>query len=46
MPDVRERILALQAMPVGNTPDQMRRMIESDTERWAPVIRAAKISID
>ena len=46
MTDVRERILAMQAIPVGNTPDQMRRVIEADTERWAPVIRAAKISID
>jgi tripartite-type tricarboxylate transporter receptor subunit TctC len=46
MPEVRERILALQAIPVGNTPDQMRRVIQSDTERWEPVIRAAKISID
>jgi tripartite-type tricarboxylate transporter receptor subunit TctC len=46
MPDVRERILALQAIPVGNTPEQMRRVIQSDTERWAPVIRAARISID
>jgi tripartite-type tricarboxylate transporter receptor subunit TctC len=46
MTDVRERILAMQAIPVGNTPDQMRRVIEADTKRWAPVIRAAKISID
>jgi tripartite-type tricarboxylate transporter receptor subunit TctC len=46
MPDVRERILGLQAIPVGNTPDQMRRVIQSDTERWEPVIRAARISID
>jgi tripartite-type tricarboxylate transporter receptor subunit TctC len=46
MPEVRERILAMQALPVGNTPDQMRRVIEADTERWAPVIRAAKIGID
>jgi tripartite-type tricarboxylate transporter receptor subunit TctC len=46
MPEVRERILGLKAIPVGNTPDQMRRVIQNDTERWAPVIRAAKISID
>jgi tripartite-type tricarboxylate transporter receptor subunit TctC len=46
MRDARERILAMQAIPVGNTPDQMRRVIEADTERWAPVIRAAKITLD
>jgi tripartite-type tricarboxylate transporter receptor subunit TctC len=46
MRDARERILAMQAVPVGKTPDQMRRIIEADTERWAPVIRAAKITLD
>jgi tripartite-type tricarboxylate transporter receptor subunit TctC len=46
MPDVRERILALQSEPVGNTPDGMRTMIRNDTDRWAPVIRAASISLD
>jgi len=46
MPEVRERILGLKAIPVGNTPDQMRHVIQNDTERWQPVIRAAKISID
>jgi tripartite-type tricarboxylate transporter receptor subunit TctC len=46
MPEVRERIIGLQAIPVGNTPDQMRRVIQNDTEHWVPVIRAAKISID
>jgi tripartite-type tricarboxylate transporter receptor subunit TctC len=46
MPDVRERILALQSEPVGNTPESMRAMIRNDTDRWAPVIRAASISLD
>jgi tripartite-type tricarboxylate transporter receptor subunit TctC len=46
VPDVRGRLLGLQAVPVGNTPDQMRQVIQTDTERWAPVIRAAKITID
>jgi tripartite-type tricarboxylate transporter receptor subunit TctC len=46
MPDVRERILTLQAEPVGNTPEGMRTMIRNDTDRWMPVIRAAHISLD
>jgi hypothetical protein len=40
------RILALEAEPIGSTPKQMREMIELSTETWAPVIEAAKISID
>lgn len=45
-PDVRQRIVAMQATPLGNSPDQMRIMIQKDTDRWAPVIRTAKISLD
>jgi tripartite-type tricarboxylate transporter receptor subunit TctC len=44
--EVRERLLTMKAEPVGNTPEQMRAMIQRDTDRWAPVISAAKISID
>jgi tripartite-type tricarboxylate transporter receptor subunit TctC len=45
-PDLRARILALQAEPLGGTPDEMREMIRRSTEHWAPVIEAAKIRID
>ncbi|MFL6804505.1 MAG: Bug family tripartite tricarboxylate transporter substrate binding protein [Xanthobacteraceae bacterium] len=46
MSDVRERLLALQAIPVGSTPDQMQAAIQKDIDRWAPVIRAATISVN
>jgi tripartite-type tricarboxylate transporter receptor subunit TctC len=45
-PDMHARILALEADPVASTPQQMRQMIDQSTETWAPVIEAAKISID
>jgi tripartite-type tricarboxylate transporter receptor subunit TctC len=45
-PDMHARILALEADPIGSTPQQMRQMIDQSTETWAPVIDAAKISID
>lgn len=45
-PDVRSRLAALQAEPVGNTPEQMAEVIRQDTERWSGVIRAANIRID
>lgn len=44
--DLRARILALQAEPLGNTPDEMRAMIRASTQHWTPVIENAKIVID
>jgi tripartite-type tricarboxylate transporter receptor subunit TctC len=45
-PDLRARILALQAEPLGGTPDEMRAMIRASASHWTPVIEDAKISID
>ena len=44
--DLRKRILALEAEPLGSTPDQMREMIGASLTHWSPVIQAAKITID
>jgi tripartite-type tricarboxylate transporter receptor subunit TctC len=45
-PDMKERILKLEAQPLGSTPEQMRDMIRQSLEIWGPVVEAAKISID
>ena len=47
-PDLRARILALEADPLGNTPEQMRDMIRISLETWGPVIdgREDHASID
>ena len=45
-PDLRARILALEAEPLGSTPDEMREMIRVSEQLWSPVITAAKITID
>jgi len=45
-PDMHARILALEADPIASTPQKMREMIDQSTATWAPVIEAAKISID
>jgi len=44
--DLRKRILALEAEPLGSTPDQMRDLIRASLNHWSPVVEAAKISID
>ena len=45
-PDLKARILALEADPLGSTPEQMRDMIKLSLETWGPVVEAAKISVE
>ncbi len=45
-PDLKARILALEAEPLGSTPEQMRDMIKLSLETWGPVVEAAKISVE
>jgi tripartite-type tricarboxylate transporter receptor subunit TctC len=45
-PDMQERILKLEATPLGTTPERMREMIQESTDIWGPVVKAANISID
>jgi tripartite-type tricarboxylate transporter receptor subunit TctC len=45
-PQIRARILKLEAEPLGSTPDEMRVIIDESTKTWAPVIEAAHITID
>ena len=44
--DLRTRILALQAEPLGSSPEDMRKMIDVSTQLWSPVIKAARITIE
>jgi tripartite-type tricarboxylate transporter receptor subunit TctC len=45
-PELRARILSLEAGPLGSTPEQMRDMIRTSLQLWGPVVEAAKISIE
>ena len=45
-PDLRARILALEAEPLGSPPEQMRDIIKASTEQWGPVVQAAKIAVE
>ncbi len=45
-PELRQRIISLEAEPLGNSPDDMRKMIEASTQHWSPVINAANVVID
>ncbi len=42
-PDVRERLIADGAEPIGSTPEEFAVYIKSETEKWARVIKASGI---
>ena len=44
--ELRARIISLEAEPLGSTPEEMREMIRMSAALWAPVVEAAKITID
>ncbi|MBC7779712.1 MAG: tripartite tricarboxylate transporter substrate binding protein [Proteobacteria bacterium] len=46
LPDVRDRLLALGAEPIGDTPEQFGAFMKSETAKWARVIQQAKIRAD
>lgn len=45
-PEMRARILALEAEPLGSTPEQMRDLIAQSLATWGPVVKAAKITVE
>jgi tripartite-type tricarboxylate transporter receptor subunit TctC len=45
-PEMRTRILALEAEPLASTPAEMRDIIRQSLETWGPVVEAAKIVVD
>ena len=46
IPEVRDRIIALGAEPVGNTPDEFALRLKSEFTKWANTIKAAGIKVD
>ncbi|MCX7313071.1 MAG: tripartite tricarboxylate transporter substrate binding protein [Hyphomicrobiales bacterium] len=45
-PDMQQKILRLEAAPLGTTPERMREMIKESEDIWGPVVKAANITID
>jgi tripartite-type tricarboxylate transporter receptor subunit TctC len=46
LPDIRERLGSLGIEPVGNSPEELRRIVARDIERWTAVAKAANIKND
>jgi tripartite-type tricarboxylate transporter receptor subunit TctC len=45
-PAVKERLLSQGAIPSGNTPAEFGKLIESETRKWAQVVKASGAKID
>jgi tripartite-type tricarboxylate transporter receptor subunit TctC len=43
---VREKLAAKLKEPDGNTPAEFRARIDSEIDRWAPVIKAADVKVN
>jgi len=39
MPDVKERLAKYGMVPIGNTPAEFSAAIDSESKRWAEVVR-------
>lgn len=46
LPDVREKLSAQGAEPVGNTPEEFAKFIEQETEKWGKVVRDSGAKVD
>lgn len=45
-PELRQRLNALGAEPIGSTPDEASRFVRAEYDKWAKVVRAANIRLD
>lgn len=46
LPEVRAKLATQLMVPVGNSPEQFRALIDNEIARWAPVIEAAKVKVN
>ncbi len=45
-PDVRDRMLALGAEPVGNTPEQFAAFVDLEAKKYARLVKASGAKAD
>jgi len=45
-PEVRERIVADGSEPVGNTPEEFRRFMRADLDKWAKLVKESGAKLD
>ena len=45
-PEMRERIVADGSEPVGNTPEEFRRFMRADLDKWAKLVKESGAKLD
>lgn len=45
-PELRQRLVALGAEPIGSTPEEASQFVRAEYDKWAKVVRAANIRLD
>jgi tripartite-type tricarboxylate transporter receptor subunit TctC len=45
-PEIRERLVAMGAEPVGSTPEEFKAVIDRDIAKWKPLAQKVNIRID
>jgi tripartite-type tricarboxylate transporter receptor subunit TctC len=45
-PDIRERMAATGATPIGNTPAEFATVIKADLAKWAKVVKVANVKVE
>jgi tripartite-type tricarboxylate transporter receptor subunit TctC len=45
-PEMRERLAAQGAEPVGNTPEQFAAFIKAEIEKWSKIVKASGARVD
>ena len=46
MPDVKERLVALGAEPVGDTPEQFSAYVKSEVAKWSDIVKKSGAKVD
>ncbi len=46
LPHIQERMQAMGATPVGNTPEQFAQHISAERKKWAEVVKASGVSLE
>ena len=46
LPDIREKLVAMGAEPVGGTPEEFKAVIDRDIAKWKPLAQKVGIKVD
>jgi tripartite-type tricarboxylate transporter receptor subunit TctC len=44
--EMKDRLQALSAQPIGGTPEQFTAFFNAETRRWAPIVKASGAKAD